>query len=288
MPPQFNATSIPLFKATGIPAMNAACCCDVPPECLCTALKFLSGGDCGCITEEYPDDIYDRGDLTVDITGSMTGFPLSVRFPIWVFPQCPAPGSCVDISGSYVVPIETTHHYVHCQYVCTVQQAFTPTYDYYYVTQLRFDHRCLPFILTTNLGLSTGLRTIVASATSLVYRALAGTTNIYPTLTGPLTSPPVFAPNFSQGQESYFDGTRIVYLASQRIWSWIDPFTTLADWLFQPDTLCTSDCNTIIQRRQCVSGSLSATTNEYYDSGLNSCGMAGISMSASLGAPVLI
>lgn len=127
MPPQFNTTSIPLFKSTGIPAMNAACCCGEP--CLCTELKTPPTA-CQCMNSDF-GSYMNRGTATVTVTGSATAYPFSVSVPGCV----PA---CASLTGTYVVPCGTTSMWCNAVFICN--DGF---FDRYYISFIRIIYQTL-------------------------------------------------------------------------------------------------------------------------------------------------
>ena len=277
---QFKATSVPLFKSSGTPAMNAACCCDTPPECFCSVLKFAGdSADCGCLTEDFGTQLFDRGDATFDLSGTMTPFGN----------PCLPPSDCVDVSGSYVVPVDTTHWYVQAQYICTLQPGpFQSFRDYYHVTTIQLQHYCVGRFYRSLMfedEIPSGFVHLICEITSSVRSVVTGSENPYPSLTGPLALP-VFPSSWTTGGGTYFDGTRNRSFNSVKTWRWLESVSSFDDFLFVPDSTCTSECNTIIGRRACVSGAITPTAVNNYDSGLRSCGPSGVDIAVTIAAPV--
>jgi hypothetical protein len=281
MPPQFNATSIPLFKSTGIPAMDSDCCCNEAPDCFCSEFRLTLA--CSCLTEPY-GDIFLRNNVTFNISGTL------IPFPVQCLSFIPfTPDNCVDISGSYVLPPQTHHWYIHAQYVCTRQEAFRPNRDLYYVTRLQLRHECINVQAFSNIGEFVADRSIFCFLSSQVMSAPAGASNPYPSLTGPSSTPQSLPTGVVNG---WFDlgaypGVPSIRPFSELQWSWQEPGLTYDDWLFNLDGNCTEECNTPTARRRCTSGTLTPTTLLVRDYGYHSCGMSGMTVTATVGDPVV-
>lgn len=258
------------------------CCCD---ECDCSTHKFGTFGQCDCITEAYGSTLFGVQDAVVSISGSLIPFSVRCGFSFVT------PTSCVDISGSYIVPLDSTElFWVHAQYICKVPSPpllFFPR-DYYLVTIIRIRHQCLQFLFqpsTSSLAgvsLDGGDATLSVSVVSRVYTAPDDAAVPYTTLTGPLLVGELdFSPLVLGPEETYFDGPTERSAHSERVWWWDGSSGVLDDFLFLPSEACPTDCNTVIQRRQCNLGSLTPTYQGHYDSDFNSCGVSGLTITAS-------
>lgn len=155
---QFKATGVPLFKTTGVVAMDVDCCCDLPP-CVCD-VGTPEPTACNCQTEDY-GSYKNFSTITVTITGTAT--PTAATSP-----GCSAPASCADVTGTYVMACADSRdqHYRVDQYVCT-----DGTWDYYYANTLRIFYQIgTPIAIAVRLG-------------SNKVRIPTGDPNPYPTLT---------------------------------------------------------------------------------------------------------
>lgn len=260
MPPQFNTTSVPLFKSTGIPAMNALCCCDVPPTCFCT--EFIFRPPCGCVEEDFGTDKV-LGDAVFSITGSLISLPFrGTNFSPFPFVVCNGP-DCVDISGSYVVPCSTTACYNVLQYVCTVERAFSTPLDIYYQTKVTFLYR-----------LFNNAIVLECSMISTFHGAPVGSSNPAPTFATPCQ--PVSITWLSSNLQSRRSG---------RNWQASVPRTLYDAYVFQLGGDCTTDCNPLTAVRSCIAGSQSMTADVIQDGTGDSCAFSGLSISVSVNTP---
>lgn len=154
---QFKTTGVPLFKSTGVVAMDADCCCE--EECLCD-VPATAPTACNCQTADYAA-FKTFGTVTVTISGSST--PTAATSP-----GCSAPASCSDVVGTYVIACEDDQdqYWRVDQFVCS-----SGGWDYYYANTLR---------ITYTVGATVSVR--VRLGCNKV-RIPTGDPNPYPTVT---------------------------------------------------------------------------------------------------------
>jgi len=272
MPSQFKATSVPLFKASGVPAMDADCCCEDPPLCFCSELRPVA--PCICLTEDFGDDKV-WGDAVFDITGSL--IPKCFRGPNYAaaigWCPCDAP-TCVDISGSYVVPCRTTICYDILQFVCTYSNfefGFgVVTRDYYYRTAMTLTNAFVPTVGGSKIVLQVEL-------ISQVYRAAVGTTNPQPYFD--LCS----NWNLGGGFEELAVGNNL--RVSRRTWLSETNIATHSRYDYVLGGKCTEVCNPVSVQPKCSDGYQIADSDFIFDSNGDSCAFSDLGISVSLNAP---
>ena len=101
-----------LIGSGGNLTTNNDCCCDPEP------------GICECTDDD--NNVISWPSLQIDVTGSTTPLPTSPG-------GCPAPSSCPDITGSYVMDCPDDLFHDSYVFVC---QNFNNTVDFYYYLRI--------------------------------------------------------------------------------------------------------------------------------------------------------
>ena len=127
MTQQFLSSGVPLFKASGVPAMDPNCCCEEVP-CVCSVPNpELAGfGGCDCFTSAFGTR-QTQPDITITPTIVTTPYALGFPSPY----GCAAPGTCPAFAGSIVIPCGTGPSVVAIDYVEVCTPAFNTAVDYF-------------------------------------------------------------------------------------------------------------------------------------------------------------
>ena len=107
----------------GAVALDADCCCDTPPPCLCAVVKSL--GACECLAADY-GPTNNIGDCVVSISGTCTPYKVNSSPPTGS--ECGPGSDCPAIAGDFVVACGGSEYWCLTEYACTIGSV-----DYYYI-----------------------------------------------------------------------------------------------------------------------------------------------------------